>query len=124
MFKTIKTSANNKEVITNLTQKLGLGAENIIARLAFAYSLAHHGQLDLKEARDAKGKEYSSHVLFGDQFPFYVALVCQKYQLYKIHKDLPRYVKIHIDFGLEAMAEQTNKKGLDFIIEEIERAYQ
>ena len=124
MFKTIKTSTENKEVITTLTQKLGLGTENVIARLAFAYSLANHGQLDLREARDAQGKEYSSHVLFGNHLPFYVALVCQKYRLYKTHKDIPRYVKMHIDFGLEAMAEQTNKRGLDFIVEEIGRAYQ
>ena len=123
MFKTIKTSQDNKQVISDLTQKLALGAENVIARLAFAYSLAHHGQLDLKDSRDSQGKEYSANVLFGNHLPFYIAMICQRYQIYKSHKDLSRYVKLHIDQGLEDMFEQTNKKGLDFVIEEIGNGY-
>jgi DNA sulfur modification protein DndE len=122
MFKTIKTSEENKKVIAELTQKLGLGAENVIARLAFAYSLKHHGKLDPNNkvhSRDAKGKEYSSNVLFGTHLPYYIALVCQRYQVHKTHKDIPRYVKLHIDHGLEAMFEQTNQRGLDFIVNEV-----
>lgn len=34
MFNQIKTSAKNKEVVTVLTRKFGLGAENVIARIA------------------------------------------------------------------------------------------
>ena len=33
MFNQIKTSAKNKEVVTVLTRKFGLGAENVIARI-------------------------------------------------------------------------------------------
>ncbi len=122
MFKTIKTSEANKKVIAELTQKLGLGAENVIARLAFAYSLKYHGKIDLtdkNQVRDAKGKEYSSQVLFGSHLPFYTALICQRYQVYKTHKDIPKYVKLHVDHGLEAMAEQTNQRGIDFIVGEV-----
>ena len=39
MFNQIKTSAKNKEVVTVLTRKFGLGAENVIARIAIVYSL-------------------------------------------------------------------------------------
>lgn len=39
MFNQIKTSAKNKEAVTFLTRKFGLGAENIIARIAIACSL-------------------------------------------------------------------------------------
>ena len=40
MFSHIKTSKENKEVVTQLTNKLSLGAENVIARIAIAHSLA------------------------------------------------------------------------------------
>ena len=40
MFTQIKTSKANKLVVTDLSRKFNLGAENIIARIAFAYSLS------------------------------------------------------------------------------------
>lgn len=42
MFTQIRTSAKNKDIVTILTRKFGLGAENVIARIAIAYSL-HSG---------------------------------------------------------------------------------
>lgn len=39
MFTQIKTSTQNKDAVTFLTRKFGLGAENVIARIAIAYSL-------------------------------------------------------------------------------------
>ena len=39
MFTQIKTTAKNKEAVTVLTRKFALGAENVIARIAIAYSL-------------------------------------------------------------------------------------
>ena len=35
----IKTSTKNKELVTQLTRKFASGAENVIARIAIAYSL-------------------------------------------------------------------------------------
>ena len=58
----IKTSAKNKELVTQLTRKFALGAENVIARIAIAYSLQsgiHFSPLDIK---DSGGKEYSKNV--------------------------------------------------------------
>ena len=53
MFTQIKTSLKNKETVTVLTRKFGLGAENIIARIAIAYSLqsgAHFSPLEIKDS--------------------------------------------------------------------------
>ena len=70
MFSSIRTCEANRAVISALTSKLQLGTENVIARLALAYSLSHEQQLNLKEIKDSKGKEYSKKVLFGDNLPF------------------------------------------------------
>jgi len=125
MFSTIKTSRANKDIVAQLTNKLNLGAENVIARLAFSYSLNTDRKLNLNEMRDAGGKEYSSKVLFGNYADIYLALLCVHYNLYKSDKDLPRYVKMHIDDGLDLIAKEIESKdsitGNDFIINEIEK---
>jgi DNA sulfur modification protein DndE len=48
MFTHIRTSKDNKEVVSKLTRKLNLGAENVIARIALAYSLKSNNKLDVK----------------------------------------------------------------------------
>jgi DNA sulfur modification protein DndE len=124
MFTAIKTSKKNKEVVTVLTNKLGLGAENVIARIAFAYSIAKNRKMDLTEIEDAQGKEYSSKVLFGDNSDIYLAMVCVHYNLYKSDKDIGRYIKMHVDDGLELIHQDFLKKdmsGTDFIINKIEK---
>ena len=40
MLTNIKTSKENREVVSQLTRKLNLGTENIIARIALTYSLS------------------------------------------------------------------------------------
>ena len=101
MFSNIRTSKANKEVVTQLTNKLNLGAENTIARLAFSYSLAKEQYLDLTKIEDSAGKEYSSRVLFGNYVDIYVALICVHYNIQKEDKDVGRYIKMHIDEGLK-----------------------
>lgn len=54
MFTQIKTSKENKEVVSLLTRKLGLGTENIIARIAYAYSLSKGTKLDLNHIENSK----------------------------------------------------------------------
>ena len=60
MIKSIKTSEANRVIVADLTNKLGMGPENVIARIAFAYSISLDRKLDLSQIRDSKGKEYSS----------------------------------------------------------------
>lgn len=123
MFNSIKTSKENKTVVTELSRKFNLGAENIIARIALTYSLSQDRLLSLVDIADSQGKEYSKNVLFGNNMPYYVGLVCVKYGLYKTDKDIPKYVKLHIDDGLQLMnkelRENPNLNGYDYLIDKI-----
>jgi DNA sulfur modification protein DndE len=125
MFTSIKTSKQNKDVVSQLTRRLNLGAENVIARIAFTYSLAKDKKMDLTKICDSQGKEYSAKVLFGDHLDFYIALVCVQYNLYKSHKDIGKYVKMHIDEGLmminNEIEHNPNITGSEFLISKIER---
>ena len=124
MFSHIKTSKENKEVVTQLTNKLNLGAENVIARIALAYSLAQEEKMDLQDLQDSGGKEYSKSVLFGDQFDTYIGMLCTHYSIYKTDKNIPKYIKIHLDEGLQLinseLEEKPNLEGFDYLVEKIE----
>lgn len=109
MFTQIKTSKENKEVVSRLTRRLNLGTENIIARIAFTYSLSKDHKLDLKDLKDAGGKEYSKAVLFGEYYDIYLGLLCTNYRLYKTDKDLVKYIKMHVDYGLELINHELNE---------------
>lgn len=123
MFTQIKTSKENKEVVALLTRKLGLGTENIIARIAFTYSLSQDKKLDLNDIKDTGGKEYSKSVLFGDNYDIYLGLLCVHYGLYKTDKDIGRYIKMHVDDGLQLLNDEVNNlanmDGFDFLSEKI-----
>lgn len=119
----IKTSAKNKELVTQLTRKFALGAENVIARIAIAYSLKNGVKFQPTEIKDAGGKEYSKSVLFGNLFPLYVAMMCVHYGIKDTDKDLPRYFKMHLDDGLEKIAadvkDNPNLVGFDYLFDRI-----
>lgn len=123
MFTQIKTSKENKEIVSQLTRKLGLGTENIIARIAYSYSLSKGTKLDLNNIENSMGKEYNKSVLFGDYADMYVAMVCAHYNLYKTDKDIAKYIKMHVDDGLRLLSteveERTNIDGFDFLSEKI-----
>ena len=125
MLANIKTSKQNKELVTKLTQKLNLGAENIVARLAFSYSLKRSKTLELKNIQDSEGKEYSVRVLFGNYESIYVSLIATNYNLHISDKNIGRYIKMHIDDGLILINQEVAKNdritGNDFLINEIEK---
>jgi len=125
MFSTIKTSKANKELVTQLTSKLNLGTENVIARLAFSYSMAQDRKLNPKDQADSQGKEYSIKVLFGNYADLYIALIALHYNLHKSDKDIPKYVKMHVDDGLGLIRKEVTEKdgitGNDFLTNEIEK---
>lgn len=125
MFNSIKTSFENKVIISELTRKLNLGSENIIARLALAFSLSQNRKMNLKEIKDSKGKEYSKNVLFGQNLSIYIALICNNYKIYKTDKDIPKYIKMHIDDGLSLLhlefSRTKNLSGFDFLLNLIEQ---
>lgn len=117
MFSHIKTSKENKEVVTQLTNKLNLGAENVIARIAIAYSLSQEKKIELIEIKDSGGKEYSKSVLFGDNYHFYLGMLCCKYNIYRSDKDIPRYFKLHLDEGLRTLKSNSkiNSGTIEFL---------
>jgi len=123
MFSHIRTSKINKEIVSKLTRRLNLGAENVIARMAFTYSLSKDRKLDLMNHADSSGKTYSKSVLFGDNYDLYLGLICTHYGLYKTDKDIPKYIKMHLDDGLvlinNEIEENPNIEGFDFLIEKI-----
>lgn len=124
MLSHIKTSKENKEVVTQLTNKLNLGAENVIARIALTYSIAQEDKLELKDLKDSGGKEYSKSVLFGENYEIYLGLIQMKYNIYFSNKDLSKFIKIHIDHGLQLLNNELNSvsnvHGFDFLSEKIE----
>ena len=123
MFTSIKTSRANKYIVTDLSRKFNLGAENIIARIALTYSLSKDRLLSLTDISDSQGKEYSKNVLFGSNLPYYIGLICVKYGIYKTDKDIPKYIKLHIDDGLQLMNKELrdnpNLNGYDYLIDKI-----
>lgn len=124
MFNQIKTSAKNKEAVTVLTRKFALGAENVIARIAIAYSLQSGVRFSPLDVKDSGGKEYSKNVLFGNLYTMYVAIMCKHYNIKMSDKDLPRYFKMHLDDGLERIMgdvkDNPNLVGFDYLFDKIE----
>jgi len=126
MLINLRTSEANKVVVQELTRRLNLGTENVVSRIAFAYSLSKGVKLNLeKDLYDSKGKEYKDDILFGKYRDYYIAMICQHYNLYKSDKDIGKYIKMHIDHGLTLMnklfEDNKNYSGLDFLLENIER---
>ena len=123
MFTQIKTSTKNKENVVELTRKFNLGAENVIARIALAYSLQSGVKFSPLDIKDSGGKEYSKNVLFGNFYPVYLAMVCTLYQVPDTDKDIPRYFKLHLDDGLERIAKEVkdnpNLVGYDYLFDKI-----
>ena len=120
----IKTSEDNKVRVQELTRKFKFGAENVIARLAFAYSLSKNLKLDPNNIRDSKGKEYKDDILFGDYRSYYISLICQHYEIHKSDLNIGKYIKMHIDHGLEIMDEffkaNQNTSGFQFMLDCVE----
>ena len=124
MFTHIRTSKDNREVVAKLTRKLNLGTENIISRIALSYSLSQDRKMKLEDIQNSSGKEYSKAVLFGHYLDYYLGMVALHYGIHISDKDLPKYIKMHIDDGLELLYEEINQRsnidGFDFLVEKIE----
>ncbi|WP_417876426.1 DndE family protein [Winogradskyella sediminis] len=125
MFTHIKTSKENKEIVSKLTRRLNLGTENIISRIALAHSLSQDRVLKLKDIQNSGGKDYSKAVLFGDYLDYYLGMVALHYGIHITDKDLPKYIKMHIDDGLQLLNEELNQRsnidGFDFLIDKINK---
>ncbi|WP_326982272.1 DndE family protein [Chryseobacterium sp. MYb264] len=125
----IRTSEENQEIVRKLTSKLPVGTkENVIARIALGYSLQLGKRFNSSEFNiyDSKGKEYKDHILFDARFrDFYIALISQHYGIYKTDDNIPKYIKLHIDHGLEMLdnlfGNSNNYTFFDFLVEHLEK---
>lgn len=125
----IRTSEANQEIVRKLTAKLPTGTkENVVARIALGYSLQLGKRFSTSEFNiyDSKGKEYKDHILFDAKYrDFYIALICQHYGVYKNNENIPKYIKLHIDHGLEMMdilfSNNNNYTFLDFLTEHLDK---
>lgn len=127
----IKTSEKSQEIIRRLTPKLGdRTPENVIARIALAYSLQKGVKFNVYQSigiTDSKGKEYKDYMLFDSNREFYIALICQHYNIYNTDDNIPRYIKLHIDNGLELLDkifDTSEYTFFDFLNEHIEKGTQ
>ena len=127
----VKTSEVNKDRVVALTGRLGNNIkENVVARIALAYSLAKGRELPLTQDqkseyyRDSRGKEYKDDVLLGQHRNLYIALICQHYGIHKTDANIPRYVKLHLDNGLELMAKEFEQNpsysSVEFLLDNAE----
>lgn len=125
----IRTSETNQEIVRKLTSKLPVGTkENVIARIALSYSLQNDRHFTPSEFNvyDSKGKEYKDHILFDAKYrDFYISLICQHYGIYKTDDNIPKYIKLHIDHGLESMdnlfSNNNNYTFFDFLTEHLDK---
>ncbi|QYJ68792.1 DndE family protein [Flavobacterium litorale] len=124
MFTHIRTSKENREVVAKLTRRLNLGTENIISRIALAHSLSQDRKLKLEDIQNSSGKEYTKSVLFGQYLDYYLGMVALHYGIHITDKDLPKYIKMHIDDGLQLLNKELNQRsnidGFDFLVKKIE----
>ena len=129
MIINIKTSKANQEVVTFLTQRLpGSPKENIIARIALGYSLAQGKRFTQAEFNsfDSQGKEYKDSILFDvANKDYYIALICQAYGINKNSDLIPKYVKLHVDHGLEQIyylfENRQQYTFFDFLVENLSK---
>ena len=126
MLINIRTSKENHAVVQELSRKYIGTKENFISRLALTYSMSKGVKLDLeKDLKDSQGKEYKEDILFGNYKDYFLAIICQHYQIYKTDPSIAKYIKMHIDHGLELMnklfKENVNYSAMDFLIENIEK---
>ena len=108
MFNRITTSEKSKKLITELTYKMQLGAENVIARIALGQSLSKKTKLDINSIEDSKGKTYTYNVLLGEYHRIYIAMICQLYNIHHSDPDISKFVKLHLDDGIKELEENNN----------------
>ena len=104
----IRTSKKNEKVVKTLTRKLFSGsAENVIARVAYTYSLSSGRMFNKDEmsSYDSRGKEYKDNVLFPtNQRHIYLGILCQSYKMSFDNPLIPKLVKCHVDHGLQELS--------------------
>ena len=85
---------------------------NHISRIAFSYSISQDIKLNLNNIENSQGKEYSKSVFFGDNYELYVGMISVKYEIHSSDVDIPKYIKMHVDDGLNLLYTKYEKNEL------------
>lgn len=127
----ISVSEASEKRLIKLKQTFSVQSYNVVARIAFAYSLSKNRKYSVEQQKDSKGKtELKDPIIFGGDSSeskriFYVAMICQYYMITKDDANLSKYVKFHIDDGLELIEKffdsNPNHSGFDFLIDVVDR---
>ncbi|MEN9609272.1 MAG: hypothetical protein RLZZ628_86, partial [Bacteroidota bacterium] len=57
----IRTSEASLELVRKFTQRFNVKAENVVPRIALAYSISKGRKMRLPDTKDSKGKEYKDN---------------------------------------------------------------
>jgi DNA sulfur modification protein DndE len=121
----VSTSEETEAILAKLQSRFSVTSKNILMRIALAYSLTRGRKLSLSKPEDTKGNPYKEITIVGNYRSYYIALICQFYDIYKTDSDIPKYFKLHIDDGLRLLeklfSESSNYNLSDFLLEHIER---
>jgi DNA sulfur modification protein DndE len=126
MLINIRTSEETEAILVRLSNRFNLASKNILMRMALGYSLSRNERLDLKKLEDARGKDYKDITVLSERYrSYYIALICQHYNLYKTDPDIGKYVKMHIDDGLRQLNNLFDNNPThtftDFLVQNIEQ---
>ncbi|MDX2303730.1 MAG: helicase HerA-like domain-containing protein [Microscillaceae bacterium] len=126
-----KVSEDSERRLVFFKQKFNVQSFNILARIAFAYSISKSRKFNSDLIKDSKGKtEFKDPIIFGNDTSdskrnFYIALACQYYNISKNDGILSKYIKFHVDDGLELIERffesNPNHSPFDFLIEIVDR---
>lgn len=130
----IKTSENNKAVVSNLTKsKFNFRDDRTIAQIAFAYSIQQNKSFEINdfEKVDNKGKEYPESI-FGEinqqsNDAVYRAILNQHYNRSLTDDEFYKFSKLHIDHGLDVLNRDIlqNRQGrnshIDYLLNIVNR---
>ena len=99
----VSTSEETEAILAKLQSRFSVTSKNILMRIALAYSLTRGRKLSLSKPEDTKGNPYKEITIVGNYRSYYIALICQFYDIYKTDSDIPKYFKLHIDDGLRLL---------------------
>jgi DNA sulfur modification protein DndE len=121
----VSTSEETETILNKLQNRFNITSKNILMRIALAHSINRGRKLNNETPKDTKGNPYKEITIVGNFRNYYVALICQHYNLYKTDTDIPKFFKLHIDDGLilldKLFAESSNYSFSDYLLEHIER---
>ena len=79
----VSTSEETEAILAKLQSRFSVTSKNILMRIALAYSLTRGRKLSLSKPEDTKVNPYKEITIVGNYRSYYIALICQFYDIYK-----------------------------------------